>query len=1853
MDSIVSSALSEICANGACGLSLADLWPRLHEPLASAGLHLCSGVKSAVYEGLLAVPDLELRSESDAAAFAPRDPRVRDLEEAEAKGLRVVAPERLRDCFVGIYDIKASDTAVSAVQRSVLERLALASTNGVMQTELAKELGVKGNNMFYILKNLETRGLIVRQSTIVRTKVAAGEGENTSVMHTNMIYLYRYAKHLSSQQRLEITKANGSESLAGVDADNVFDDCAGEGTQDDIVVNDFLPAMRSACEKLEEADDKVLVASDVRHALGYQGRTGRRTWTSVCNRLKEAGLVEVFNAEVNKKVVSCLRLLKNFDMKNFQPKHSGSGHDELDSDQLVKCASRGQIINQFLELPIEHQVYDMIDAAGPKGITFTEICKRLGLNNKRNYPRLLNMFSRFGISVQAECPNKALQYRVWTSRHFNQVTSHAVKDKPDFLVKEGCSMQSVGDFDHHENLDQTRQLICSNYDGQLQSPVSEMRLESGCASPGDSNQKHMVLSGNNPMASDHGKDGMNSDENYTKDIIRGSNSSLIEKPSILSKQSRTRSYPMHPCLTSADASKREQRILEWLQEEKFILTVELHKWVESLEKEKPTTMDRKTLTRTLNKLQQGGHCKCIQVEVPVITNCGRSRTIDIVVHKSLQTIPTDFKSQIHERFRAFDMQCRARGLARLKTEKSVPVLKNIKRTINRSIPESQAVTAETMRANGFIGAKMVRAKLLHNFLWNYLSTSPDWDDVLFDGRQGCSVKNPHSTCKLFSLDVAMKAMPLELFLQVVGSTHKFEELVDLLNRGVALSDLSKQFYKSLMDTRATGRLSLIVDILRRLKLIRLVNDGDFDNGDEAPRATLRYALELKPYIEEPSSVPEVDLRPSKRHDFILLIKEAVDEYWKILEYCYAAADPTMAIHAFPGSAVREVFLFRAWASIRGMTGDQRAELLKRIVIDDSSKKLSFSDCVKISKDLNLTLHQVLRYANRCLRFDEFQRDLYPKDKESQPISNQKSDFRKGKKRRSSKCLKLDSADGESCKQLMPTSSDNDGHFANIQTHFLTDLGEADIPIDAWDEDEQAKVTDEHDELNENGKKNDDFINQCAFSKSRQSRFSWTDVLDKQLVIQYARCRAVQGAKFHRTYWSSLSDLPAPPSVCRRRMGLLNSNENFRKSLMKLCNLLGERYSQHLSKNQGKELLDHQKSLSSKFFVSVGEVMESDIVWDDFDDPNVRVALDEVLQLKGMSKLEASRGGLTAETEWPDAKFDMANLDGQEKLEMTVPISGGENHPGKRKRQSSCPGIPGKFLKLLDEGNSVSRRACKLLAVANAVELLKLVFLSTSRKPGLPNLLAETLRRYSEHDLFAAFNYLREKKFMVGGCGIQPFGLSQQFLHNISSSPFPANTGKRAVKFASWLKDREKDLMEEGVFLDGDLQCGDIFHLLSLVSAGQLFISPLLPDKGIGEAERDEACNDNYTKKLNSSQAKDGLWDIVSRREKGFPGIKVSLGCVAISTADALELFKSEKIQTETSSFDDDPFSQLGSADSLPCPNNSYQSHSFDSTTRVARILNHQSPWKAMTIYSEYVMPTFSEKELIGSLSPDFFMKVCSDIRKAGDQGLSIDELSKLTAIQRRTMAEVVVDILQSFGLVVKVNAYNAVHVVDSSFRSKYFLNSVDGHHDNLKPVPCMNPPCKNEGNYFTSAKELKNTETGTNIDYIHKVTVLTLPEEISQLSNESQTHIEDFQPAECMEEEVSLEEINEDALNECLTSKNTPSFRPLLPWINGDGTTNTIVMKGLVRRILGVVMQNPGIQEKDIIHHMDVLNPQSCRKLLEMMILENHLIVRKMHQTVSSGPPSLLAGIFGRKFKKPETVCREHFYANPTSASLL
>lgn len=129
-------------------------------------------------------------------------------------------------------------------------------TNGITQTQLAKELGIEGRNFHYAVKNLECQGLLVRQSALLRTKEAGDEGEprNNPSVTTNMLYLYRHAKHLGAQQKIEITKEEKTnESFVNVKESPA----SGDGFAGNVLVKDYLPAMKAVCDKLEEANGKV------------------------------------------------------------------------------------------------------------------------------------------------------------------------------------------------------------------------------------------------------------------------------------------------------------------------------------------------------------------------------------------------------------------------------------------------------------------------------------------------------------------------------------------------------------------------------------------------------------------------------------------------------------------------------------------------------------------------------------------------------------------------------------------------------------------------------------------------------------------------------------------------------------------------------------------------------------------------------------------------------------------------------------------------------------------------------------------------------------------------------------------------------------------------------------------------------------------------------------------------------------------------------------------------------------------------------------------------------------------------------------------------------------------------------------------------------------------------------------------------------------------------------------------------------------------------------------------------------------------------------------------------------------
>lgn len=71
-------------------------------------------------------------------------------------------------------------------------------------------------------------------------------------------------------------------------------------------------------------------------------------------------------------VERCLRLLKAFSSKLFEPKSFGCG-DSFEKEQL-KFGRKFRKTEQLVELPVDHQIYDMVDAEGSEGLAVMEVC---------------------------------------------------------------------------------------------------------------------------------------------------------------------------------------------------------------------------------------------------------------------------------------------------------------------------------------------------------------------------------------------------------------------------------------------------------------------------------------------------------------------------------------------------------------------------------------------------------------------------------------------------------------------------------------------------------------------------------------------------------------------------------------------------------------------------------------------------------------------------------------------------------------------------------------------------------------------------------------------------------------------------------------------------------------------------------------------------------------------------------------------------------------------------------------------------------------------------------------------------------------------------------------------------------------------------------------------------------------------------------------------------------------------------------------------------------------------------------------------------------------------------------------
>lgn len=301
------------------------------------------------------------------------------------------------------------------------------------------------------------------------------------------------------------------------------------------------------------------------------------------------------------------------------------------------------------------------------------------------------------------------------------------------------------------------------------------------------------------------------------------------------------------------------------------------------------TIDKKTLTRAADDLEEKGLLKQLVVKVPLLN--GGYATKTLILHSSMTrqspevvdyiemiqdrsmlvgnpARPTRAEQHVIEVERLDDMRKRlamesglfdgidedavyqigmststdAQDVSTIRTPEmsTEPMTAQTPAKISRSDPASDTWWLLTAQQYGWINAKMMRAKLLHQFLMSLFPTNDDIADS----------PETNSRSRIIQTAMLLRDMPLDLYLKCIGHTTQNQDLTDYVRGGqdmeVKLIELPSIVRAAILQGNYKFRrhLKQLLDILVALEILRPIATEKEVIGKSGDSSNLSPAYEL-------------------------------------------------------------------------------------------------------------------------------------------------------------------------------------------------------------------------------------------------------------------------------------------------------------------------------------------------------------------------------------------------------------------------------------------------------------------------------------------------------------------------------------------------------------------------------------------------------------------------------------------------------------------------------------------------------------------------------------------------------------------------------------------------------------------------------------------------------------------------------------------------------------------------------------------------------------------------------------------------------------------------------------------------
>lgn len=1105
MDELIHTTLDQIALEGREGCTVPQLWDRLSSLLPVGGLpRLNDPVKEFLWgiildrsqDVLLCLPGVDLAEPSTTGSRAkkkkevegpsylqvPRDSSdVRTHQEAAAKGIVLVASPALLWTALNLYDASECRFQISDSQLRALELVARSRHRGVVQSDLATQLNIPHRNFFYVTRQLEVRGLMVKNPIITPHH---SNRSNHSV--TNILHLKRFAPGVTLAPgqcfRQEVRSEEGNAQVLGTATYTVQDD------------NQWLQLIS---DTIAAASERVVGEREVKQALGFRMTKGHRTWRRLRDKMIKMGLLEAFIGSVDGKPTSCLKLLKVYGQC-------------VDDDEAPEEDEEEGVGHLVVEQSLDRQIINMIVKAGPDGITNVDVFRALRLNPKNNTDRLVDLVKRFQIELRVENVGKVILNRLVAPpsliAEYGGKTGSVGRNSSNLPGRPASQLNLTDrlpvDPDHEgaratpapvpmpglPSIQTSQQLAV--LDQIMETPLQVMHsmFMEGIATPGMRGALHEGEVANDADLMGFEADAEEEDEEVPqpkrKPEVRAfshlAQHQLGITPSLggPEDQDRAPTKPRKLRLLTCASDRRVALLLRLLEARKFILRQEVRSLVLKHEEEEgiippgaaPRTHgpDRKTVARVLDRVEQVGRARRVWMTTTAVTNVGDPQALEVMVRTGVD-VDAELLKEVAQYNEAFQRRIRQDSTLKHYAERvqkrgdSLPVVQSMGRLHQEGqTPSSFGVTCEVaadplgaagagesaqmasaqLKYNGYLNPRMIRTRLLHYMICRLVGLGgfepavsvrgteaeqclPRWQQPLagfmrpktplpgasggnaptftFASRDASLTRNPastkatsdllpnltpgdlytsHGSKYTFSARQLWDALPLSLALQVVGTSHKVDNLLELCSEGKSLGDLAVDEQTTIFDPQSRQRLSYLLNVLHRMGLVRSLVTSH-PKVQESTGLNL-FVVESVAELEELVGLSE-QLNHGEgvvqRHDegqeglgcpdhgyikerrrYNIEYEQELDDYWGRLEYLFTSKSKVTSLQrtCFPANQVPELLSRSGWVTNRLMSTLQWLSLVRRLEQETEQDSLTFARAREIADDLKLNYHQVCR-----------------------------------------------------------------------------------------------------------------------------------------------------------------------------------------------------------------------------------------------------------------------------------------------------------------------------------------------------------------------------------------------------------------------------------------------------------------------------------------------------------------------------------------------------------------------------------------------------------------------------------------------------------------------------------------------------------------------------------------------------------------------------------------------------------------------------------------------------------------------------------------------------------------------------